>query len=235
MISVLLLLVVSLLDSAKGLEHQIVKYGTDILLDAKVTTTLPPKSDFYWKHENSNNVVKFNNGVEPSLYYDKYRAEFFKQNYSLLLKNVEQNYSGLYKAVYNINQDQILVEYNITVQDPVSPVQLMVTKFNSSDCNLTVTCRTEDSSLSRTFQCNKTSCLPQEAAPISLSVYLQQDHILCNHSNQVSWKQDTKDIKAYCEKEKGPSTLSSTTTIITSSVLAVVVAVALVAAVVCVN
>ncbi|KAF7221983.1 SLAM family member 5 [Nothobranchius furzeri] len=233
MISILLL-VVSLLDSAKGLEHQVAKKGTDLLLDAKVTT-LPSVADFSWKCIKSDktlNVVKLGFKGDLRIFFDKTSIEFFKQNYSLLLKNVQHNNSGVYKAELSGSEDKILVEYNITVQEPVSPVKLTVTESNSSACNLTVTCRTEDSNLNRTFQCNKSSCHLQEGAPVSFTVFLQQDNIICNHSNQVSWNQDSKNIKVYCQKKAGPSTVSSAT-ITTSSVFTAVAVVAGIIAIIC--
>ncbi|XP_017266360.1 SLAM family member 6 [Kryptolebias marmoratus] len=205
MSAVVLLLLVALLESAEGSEHRYVAYGTDLLLDLN-TDKVHNGSDFTWKFNQSVNVVKFSSGKEPRLFSYSKRAEFFKQNYSVLIKNVQHEDSGSYKAEVTeaeSGKDLTVAEYQVTVQDPVSPVKLTIDSSVPDDCNITVTCRTQDSRISKTFQCDNKTCslVPERgitATYSSLNVTVKQDHIICNHSNQVSWKSNKIDIKAFC-------------------------------------
>uniref|UniRef100_I3KD70 Immunoglobulin subtype domain-containing protein n=1 Tax=Oreochromis niloticus TaxID=8128 RepID=I3KD70_ORENI len=157
---------------------------------------------FSWKFNSSTNIVKCVLNSDPAV-LEKYegRAELFRQNYSLLLKNVQHSDSGDYTAVVSGDQDQRVAEYKVIVQDPVTPADLTVESVsNSSDsCNLTVTCSTVDFNISSSFRCDGKICSHAGEKDVkatktfsSLSVYLQHDTIFCNHSNQVSWNQTMK-------------------------------------------
>ncbi|XP_037537316.1 SLAM family member 5-like [Nematolebias whitei] len=190
-----LLLVVSLLDSAEGSERKFVKYKTDLLLDIN-QKTVSTSADFRWKFNQTVNVVKLNAGSEPNI-PDTYknRVKFFKKDYSLLLKNVQHEDSGVYAAIESESTDITLVEYNVIVQDPVSPVKITMDSSDAKNCNATVTCRTNDSKICRTFQCDSKTCSPVTnsivSAPYSLlTVYVEHNNIICNHSNNVSSEQD---------------------------------------------
>uniref|UniRef100_A0A669EJT1 Immunoglobulin subtype domain-containing protein n=1 Tax=Oreochromis niloticus TaxID=8128 RepID=A0A669EJT1_ORENI len=196
-----------------GLQHVFLLHGKDLQLDIKKSVVLDKKTDLFWKFNETNNVAKcyFNN--DPVV-FDKYegRAEVFGQNYSLLLKNVQHSDSGDYTAVVSGEKDQKVAEYKVIVQDPVSPVNLTVDSVDSSSdsCNLTVTCSTVDSHISSRFRCDTQNCSQAEngslkAKPRSstLIIYLQQDFIICNHSNQVSWKHKTEKITSYCKTLSG--------------------------------
>ncbi|XP_064786441.1 uncharacterized protein LOC135509583 isoform X2 [Oncorhynchus masou masou] len=71
-------------------------------------------------------------------------------------------------------------------------------------CNVTVTCRGQNTSV--TSSCNSSTCSQvgreRKGAETStvplLSVYLAGGSIICNHSNQVSWANDTKKIVQLC-------------------------------------
>ncbi|XP_030607450.1 uncharacterized protein LOC115795609 [Archocentrus centrarchus] len=187
-----------------GLQHVFVLHGKDLHLDVEKPVVLDETTDLFWRFNTKNNIVKITperKTVLINIY--KGRVEF-GQNYSLLLKNVQHSDSGDYTAVTVGGQEQRVAEYKVTVQDPVSPVNLTVT--NSSDsCNITVTCSTVDLKISRTFRCDAQNCSQVEEKSLnttktfsSLIVYLQQDTIVCNHSNQVSWKH-SKVTKLQCE------------------------------------
>uniref|UniRef100_A0A4W5LPM7 Immunoglobulin V-set domain-containing protein n=1 Tax=Hucho hucho TaxID=62062 RepID=A0A4W5LPM7_9TELE len=71
-------------------------------------------------------------------------------------------------------------------------------------CNVTVTCRGQNTSV--TSSCNNRTCsqvggesrgAETSTVPL-LSVYVAGGSIICNHSNQVSWANDTKDIVELC-------------------------------------
>uniref|UniRef100_A0A3Q0SCH6 Immunoglobulin subtype domain-containing protein n=1 Tax=Amphilophus citrinellus TaxID=61819 RepID=A0A3Q0SCH6_AMPCI len=187
-----------------GLQHVFVLQGNDLHLDIKKPVVLDQETDLFWKFNNKNNIVKITPERTSIFNIYKERAEF-GEKFTLLLKKVQHNDSGVYAAVIVGGQDQTVAEYKVTVQDPVSPVNLTVT--NSSDpCNITVTCSTADLNISRIFRCDAQNCSQMEEKSLkatknlsSLIIYLQQDTIFCNHSNQVSWKQSNKVIKPQCE------------------------------------
>ncbi|XP_026006547.1 uncharacterized protein LOC113011287 isoform X1 [Astatotilapia calliptera] len=188
-------------------QYVFVRHGKDLHLDIGRSVVLDKKTDLIWKFNKTNNVAKcaFNN--DPVV-FDKYegRAELFRQNYSLLLKNVQHSDSGDYTALMVSNVDQKVAEYKVIVQDAVSPVDLTVDSVSGSSdsCNLTVTCSTVDSQISSIFTCDAQNCSQVEENSLktpdyysSLIVYLHGDFIICNHSNKVSWT-DSK-TKHYCD------------------------------------
>ncbi|XP_044076723.1 uncharacterized protein LOC122887501 isoform X2 [Siniperca chuatsi] len=106
----------------------------------------------------------------------------------------------------------------IEAQDPVSPAGLTVDSVsNSSDsCNLTVTCSAQDSHISSTFTCDHQTCSQEggersevTTSGASLHVYLMNDSIICNHSNQVSWTNNMTKIQHFCPQHAGSESLSA--------------------------
>ncbi|XP_042185004.1 uncharacterized protein LOC121847510 isoform X3 [Oncorhynchus tshawytscha] len=74
----------------------------------------------------------------------------------------------------------------------------------NGNCNVTVTCRGQKTSV--TSSCNSSTCsqvggesrgAETSTVPL-LSVYVAGGSIICNHSNQVSWANDTKEIVELC-------------------------------------
>ncbi|XP_030607457.1 uncharacterized protein LOC115795611 [Archocentrus centrarchus] len=219
---------------ARGPEHVFVEHGNDLLLAVKRFVGFIKRGDFSWRFNIINIVAKSNyhNSVVFGTY--KGRAEIFGQNYSLLLKSVKKSDSGNYIAIITGAQNQRVAEYKVTVQDPVSPVNLTVDSVSSSSdsCNLTVTCSTGDSHISSTFKCDAPNCShtgkgSMKATDFStLSVYLQQDFIICNHSNQVSWKYSNEKVNSHCKTHSESESLSGGITI--CAVKTVVVSVSLI-------
>ncbi|XP_006792429.1 uncharacterized protein LOC102798437 [Neolamprologus brichardi] len=197
----------------QGLQHVFVLHGKDLHLDIEKPFKLDEQTDLFWKFNSSNNIAKcvFNNNP---VVFNKYagRAELFRPNCSLKLKNVQHNDSGDYKAVTISGEEQKVVEYKVIVQ--VTPAKLTVESVSKSSdsCNLTVTCSTVDFNISSSFRCDGKNCCHAGEKDLkatkyfsSLSVYLQQDTIFCNHSNQVSWNETKKVLKSYCETKTAPS------------------------------
>ncbi|XP_041849192.1 SLAM family member 9-like [Melanotaenia boesemani] len=187
-----------------------VLHGKDLHLEVKKPIKITKDTDFFWTFVNAY-ILRFTDD-RRKFFYNKYkgRVDFHEGNYSLLLKNVQPNDSGTYRAILSHEEDKTVAEYKVIIQDEVSSVNLTATTIysSSSSCNLTVTCSTVDSNISITLHCDNQSCsLVKETslAPTipssSLKFHLQQDYIICNHSNQVSWKHDNKELKSYCETE----------------------------------
>ncbi|KAM9350082.1 CD48 antigen-like [Symphorus nematophorus] len=191
-----------------------VETGKDLILDVKEQITLEEGADLKWRVNDSKNIVKFDGTKTTIFSIYKGRADFYEQNYSLLLKNVQQSDSGDYTAHVSGDKNKLVAEYKVTVQDPVSPVKLTVN--SSSSCNLTVTCSTVDSHISSTFRCDNQTCSQEggeksgaKTGPSSINVYVEHGFIICNHSNQVSWKQDKKEIKRFCQPDPGSEFVSA--------------------------
>ncbi|XP_072220484.1 SLAM family member 9-like [Leuresthes tenuis] len=174
-----------------------VQKGGDVTLE--VTESDVPEGFLIisWKFSTNDILASFSPGREPTVHLNySGRIEFVKKLYSVKLKNLQKTDSGVYTSRVIGAQEKTLAEYNVTVQDPVSPVQLTVNSVSSSSdsCNLTVTCSTEeDSQISRIFRCFNQTCYQEggERSEItksgaSLQFYLSDEIIICNHSNQVS-------------------------------------------------
>ncbi|XP_062284441.1 uncharacterized protein LOC133990232 [Scomber scombrus] len=189
-----------------------VQKGKNLHLDVNKPVVLGKDDEFRWRVSDTHNVVRlFPDNTTRIVDPYKGRVEFSVQNHSLLLKNVQHNDSGDYTALITGDKNQPLAEYKIIIQDPVSPVQLSVNSVSNSreSCNLTVTCSTEDSLIS-TFRCDTQTCNQEggEQSKVttsgsSLRVYLLNDSIICNHSNQVSWTRDIKEICLLCSATAG--------------------------------
>ncbi|XP_067385213.1 SLAM family member 9-like isoform X4 [Channa argus] len=182
-----------------------VQKGHDVLLEVRKDDVPEGFLSVSWNF-NEKPVLTVLQNSEPQV-REKYsgRVEFSVENYSLKLKNLQETDSGLSAArIREIEDEQILAEYKVTVQDPVSPVVLTVDSVSRSTnhCNLTVTCRTQDSHISSTFTCDNQTCSQEggerskvTASGASLQVYLVNDSIICNHSNQVSWTKNQQQTK----------------------------------------
>ncbi|XP_031419026.1 CD48 antigen-like isoform X2 [Clupea harengus] len=130
------------------------------------------------------------------------RVEFNKETFSLELKNLQKNDSGLYSREIIARETYVVAEYRLSVLDPVeSPVLPVVYNWTSCDsCNVTVTCKGRDLSLTSTCDCS--TCCPEEehSTDSTLTLSFEADVITCNHSNPVSWQIATMDIKALCSR-----------------------------------
>ena len=76
-----------------------------------------------------------------------------------------------------------------------APVLTVESVSSSGDlCNVTVTCRAGDLSLTST--CDISTCTQEEqTAPSSLAISIKDDVIICNHSNPVSWHHATVELE----------------------------------------
>uniref|UniRef100_A0A3B5MX09 Immunoglobulin V-set domain-containing protein n=1 Tax=Xiphophorus couchianus TaxID=32473 RepID=A0A3B5MX09_9TELE len=181
-------------------ENRFVRSGSNLLLEAK-TTELGENEEFIWKFNTTINLVKFRHGVDPFIKYVQ-RTVFSTQNYSLLLRNMQHSDTGNYKEIISGLEDKIVAEYTVIVQNPVSPVNLTVTPSDPSYCNFTATCRIKDSQISGSFQCENKTCHLVDQTHLkvsSLKVSVEESSIICNHSNQVSWEKDVKNVSSLCE------------------------------------
>ncbi|XP_029561664.1 SLAM family member 5 isoform X1 [Salmo trutta] len=196
--------------SSSGTPVFVVK-GQDVRLDVQgymtVKKNLKRLNSFTWRFNTSDNVVTYLHKIESQV-TPKYqgRAEFIEGNFSLLLKNLKEGDSGCYTAAVSAEKNQDVAKYQISVQERVEPPVLTVDSNSSinATCNVTVTCRGQNTSV--TSSCNSSTCsqvggesrrAETSTAPL-LSVYVAGGSIICNHSNQVSLANHTKEIVELC-------------------------------------
>ncbi|XP_053186752.1 uncharacterized protein LOC128369698 [Scomber japonicus] len=196
-----------------------VQKGKNLHLDVNKPVAIPEGDEFRWRFNNTHSIVRLILDTRARI-VDPYkgRVEFSVQNHSLLLKNVQHSDSGDYTALITGDKNQRVAEYEVIIQDPVSPVQLSVNSVSNSreSCNLTVTCSTEDSLINSTFRCDNQTCHQEggeqsevTSSGSSLRVYLVNDFIICNHINQVSCTRDIKEIQHFCSPTAGSSAVTT--------------------------
>ncbi|XP_013996575.2 natural killer cell receptor 2B4 [Salmo salar] len=180
--------------------------GQNVRLDVQENVKLKEIEIFKWTF-GSANIVRCSDtlSVRVSPEYNN-RVEFYTGNFSLLLKNLQQNDSGSYTAVVTGDNEKTIIAYLLIVQERVEPPVLTVDSVSSinATCNVTVTCRGQNTSV--TSSCNNSTCshvggesrgAETSTVPL-LSVYVAGGFIICNHSNNVSWASDTKEILELC-------------------------------------
>ncbi|KAI9544300.1 hypothetical protein NQZ68_001172 [Dissostichus eleginoides] len=190
--------------------------GEDLLLNATKAVVLGELEFLFWKCNKNNVLVTFSS--DKKKVFDNYtgRIEFPVNNYSVKLKNLQEADSGVYTAEVTKGSTEVLTEYKIKVQDRASPPLLRVDSVsrNCSSCSFTVTCSSQDSHINSTFTCETRTCSQEggersEGIPDTfLQVQQSSGSIICNHSNHVSWTNDTKTIKDVCHQLVDPEGLS---------------------------
>uniref|UniRef100_A0A3B3IPY6 Immunoglobulin V-set domain-containing protein n=1 Tax=Oryzias latipes TaxID=8090 RepID=A0A3B3IPY6_ORYLA len=189
--------------------------GNDLLLDADGADCSEDGVPIFWRFNEKDNLVRLtcHKDREPTVNKLKYpeRTEITEKT-SLKLKNCREDFTGVYSAIRISAEEEVVAKYNVTVE--VSPVHLTVDSvLNSSDvCNLTVTCSTDHSSVSSSFTCGKETCKQDNGQQTDTSqqgnllhIYLSDESVICNHSNQVSWANSTKRIELICFLNDGAS------------------------------
>uniref|UniRef100_A0A3Q2D924 Immunoglobulin V-set domain-containing protein n=1 Tax=Cyprinodon variegatus TaxID=28743 RepID=A0A3Q2D924_CYPVA len=192
-----------------------VQTGGDVFLN--ISEADVPK-DFHlliWKFFTDDVLVSFWPSGKPNVRIAYAgRIDILERKYSIKLKNLQKSDVGLYMAMVTAKSEQIISKYNVTVQDPVFPVDLVIDSVSSASslCNLTVTCTTKDSSISTTVRCTNSTCLQEGGdkskvthSGASLHIYLSNVSVICNHSNQVSWSEKNTTTDQLCLQCDGKS------------------------------
>uniref|UniRef100_A0A8C9ZZT0 Immunoglobulin subtype domain-containing protein n=1 Tax=Sander lucioperca TaxID=283035 RepID=A0A8C9ZZT0_SANLU len=190
----------------------------DVIMNVTIAD-VPEEDTVIWRFNKTVNLVRFLPGNLGTKVTDDYSGRIeLLEKYSVKLKNLQEADSGVYTVVVSGDKEKQITGYKITVQDPVSPVNLSVDSVSSSSdwCNLTVSCRAQDSHINSTFRCLNHTCSQEggerpQVTPsdVDLHVYLSTGSIICNHSNQVSWTKDIKIIKHFCPRHAGPESVSA--------------------------
>ncbi|XP_062413612.1 uncharacterized protein LOC119207491 isoform X1 [Pungitius pungitius] len=185
--------------------------GRDLLLKLHDD---PPEGVLFveWKFNKTVTLVRFEPSGKATV---TERFELGGNKFSVILKNLQEADSGVYSAVAGTSTvDKLLAEYKVTVQGPVSPVELIVDRVDSSSsesCDLHVTCRTHHSHISSTFRCVDRTCSQEggeqsevTTSGASLQVYLLNNVIICDHRNKVHWTQDLIHAEHLCPSKPDP-------------------------------
>ncbi|XP_026999092.2 SLAM family member 9-like [Tachysurus fulvidraco] len=153
----------------------------------------------FWIFNTSNYIVRYieNSQTRVSERY-KERMKFNEETYSLTLKNLQKSDSGIYEAKAVGDDSVIVAMYQLKVLDPVQKPDLTASLQSNDNCNVTFTC--EAQKLSVTSHCYNDNCDMKEKKTSGdmfpfLSLYVSNNFIICNHSNPVSWKNTTMEIK----------------------------------------
>ncbi|XP_035383879.1 uncharacterized protein LOC113569107 isoform X2 [Electrophorus electricus] len=182
--------------------HEFKEVGSSVQLHIK--GSIKPFKTLKWMHGRYF-VLTYDqklNKVEPGRSYNG-RVKLDKDTYSLTLKSLQKNDSGVYIA-RSIDEEgeNPIVQYKLSVLDPVeSPILTPVHHQLSSDsCNVTLTCSGHN--LTIRSNCSSDVCEEKKIESpggIILSMYVSGSTIICNHSNPVSWKKSAiKEIKEIC-------------------------------------
>ncbi|CAG5896383.1 unnamed protein product [Menidia menidia] len=187
--------------------------GDSVFLNVTETDVPADFAILSWKFNAKVALVSFSPVREPRVHPNySSRMDYDGKKYFVKLRNLQKADSGVYTAELAAFNVKTVAEYNVTVQDPVSPVKMAVTPNSSVSlsCNLTVTCSTEDAHISSTFTCDTKTCQQEggERSQITksaafLHVQLSGQSIICNHSNQVSWTKDVIKIQDHCFHHDG--------------------------------
>ncbi|XP_034008992.1 uncharacterized protein LOC117500287 isoform X2 [Trematomus bernacchii] len=192
-----------------------VRKGKDVDLNVTNADALQDVFSSSWK-KNGNKIVLIVNSVKHLIVFPDYaeRIELAVNNVSVKLKNLQEADSGVYTAVVTKLSGDVTeaAKYKITVQDRASLPLLTVDSVssNSSSCSFTVTCSSQDSHINSTFTCDNQTCRQEggeqsEVIPDTfLQVHQSSGSIICNHSNHVSWTNDTKTINDVCHVPPQP-------------------------------
>ncbi|XP_035489305.1 SLAM family member 9 isoform X3 [Scophthalmus maximus] len=227
-----LLFAISLLHLYEG-------QGKDLLLDVLSPVVLEEEDEFRWdfrpNKKPNKKVMRVSYDHETKIFGRyKGRAVISLQNYSLHLRNMQQADSGLYSAFFGEDEDELVGEYSVTVQDPVSPVELTVEfASNSSDsCILTVTCCTRVSDhINSILRCVNSTCSLNggEMSKVtsfgaSLKVYLVDGTITCSHSNEVSSSiKVMEEVQQFCQTDAVGNVVPNEAIIIVPAVTSAVI------------
>ncbi|XP_051809267.1 T-lymphocyte activation antigen CD86-like isoform X2 [Acanthochromis polyacanthus] len=237
--AVVLVSILVFMQGSSAVPRVFVQKGKDVLLEVPKSFAPQQNDILTWKFNASNNLVRFIPETVPKI-FDNYAGRVSVTNFSVKLKNLQAADSGVYEARVSGDKDRTIAEYSVTVQDPVSPVELNVDSVlsRSDSCIINATCRTEDSDISSSFRCVNQTC-DQDGGEqskttnsgASLSIYLSNVSIFCNHSNQVSWTENMKKIQDFCKLDPERHPLRTNVTPIVTPIVIVIVIVAIIIAV----
>ncbi|XP_073704698.1 CD48 antigen-like [Garra rufa] len=192
----------SLSSGISAVTSVFVQTGASVQLDIQ---ELPKIQVFIWKKDKSATIVTYlteTNKVLNGISYEK-RVKFNIKTFSMTLINATKSDNGLYTAESIEDSNTFFAEYRISVLDAVDDPDLTVYSNQSSgdSCTVNFTCRSNNLTLNSTY--NSGSCSPKEVPSVEINDLIlkcNEESIICNHSNPVSWKDHRINIKELCVK-----------------------------------
>ncbi|MEQ2300610.1 hypothetical protein AMECASPLE_027520 [Ameca splendens] len=190
------------IQGSTSVTHVFVQTRKDLILNV-TEAEIPSESRLWVWQFNGASMVEFSSDSKPNVVSHAERTEVLENKYCVKLRNLQKSDMGIYTAKVLLSKEQKLTEYNVTVQDPVSPGNLTFNcmSSNTSSCILKVTCSVLDSSINSTVTCRNQTCNQEGGEPrgvtkfgTSLHIYQLNESIVCNHSNQVSSVKSIKKI-----------------------------------------
>ncbi|XP_061110441.1 uncharacterized protein LOC133136749 [Conger conger] len=206
----LLLIVALFLSTApvsRAEEDLFVLKGDSVRLDVERHEELQFGS-ISWSVNVNTRIVNYNRKRQ---FIDKYEngimSEFDETSLSLLLKNVQQNYSGIYRATITDGggQEKAVATYRLTVQEapPIPQVSVALLSSDGGVCKVLVNCSAEDTMVS--YTCDHAHCTQVENTTLptglNLIVAATNGNIHCNSSNRVAAKTQSNSTKDICPPE----------------------------------
>ncbi|XP_026130418.1 natural killer cell receptor 2B4-like [Carassius auratus] len=184
-------------------DHVFVQTGDSVKLDVKIKA-LPHFSRLVWMKDQTENIVRLSDQSREIKRY-KDRVDFSNTTFSLTLWNMQKTNSGLYRAKILGEKEEFVAEHNVSVIDPVDPPVLNwnATMISVNSCMVNVSCSGHDRLITEIYHSN--NCTQEEVTSFgiqTLTLYCIENVVICNYSNPVSWKNDTKEITQLCNSHE---------------------------------
>uniref|UniRef100_A0A673WAD7 SLAM family member 8-like n=1 Tax=Salmo trutta TaxID=8032 RepID=A0A673WAD7_SALTR len=146
-----------------------------------------------WKVNST--IIVVDKKVSPK-YQEK--VEYNPLNHSLCIKNLSEKDWGTYIATYNKNWEEWTTTYRLTVQEPISKVEIQkeIKLFANQSCSVWLLCNVSvGSNLSYTWERGNETYRDDQQIHFSLSPADGDISVTCNASNQFSWNSASTTVK----------------------------------------
>ncbi|XP_035283845.1 uncharacterized protein LOC118232809 [Anguilla anguilla] len=202
----IVLLVSTLLFSVSRSEESLfVRKGSSVRLGVQGYADLRFNT-LSWRFNISTAILEYNYEVKHLILFKSYetRANFYKENFTLLLKNMQERDSGIYTAGISDEEGQLrdVASYRLTVQEAPPTPQVGVALLSSAGgfCNVSVNCSAKDTWAS--YTCDHAHCTQVENTTLSTEVYIivtaTNEAIYCSSINRVDTKTRSESTKDIC-------------------------------------
>ncbi|XP_041841638.1 uncharacterized protein LOC121640032 [Melanotaenia boesemani] len=164
----------------------------------------PPYSHGKW--EFSGEVIYHEEGINPSY---KEKAWPGPKYFSLCIKMLTDNDTGIYKFSFTHNFIIVYEPYQVIIQDMVPrPVMMMTSEHHSNltegSCSVTVNCSIQDNLLWSV--CDEDGCRPPQKSfhNFNITVFTENRTVVCSGNNHVSTNNITERMETACFSKSNP-------------------------------